>query len=332
MYLHVDERIGGRKRHFITDHRHEKLMLTPPEVRKCVVFLASKNANTGKMKIGGTAFCLGVPIPPFSGYVGYLVTAKHCIDEIKKDGDNDGQVYLRVNLADGHAGYVATNPNDWHFHPAASDPVAGSERVDVAVFQTPFRIDWDVRFLTTTDDTFVNKAVIEYEKIGPGDEVFIAGLFTERFGDSKNIPIVRIGNIAAMDEEPITTKWSNGHPMDAFLIEARSIGGLSGSPVFVNVGIKPHLAQAAHRGHGKFYLLGLVHGHWGFPVPDVPDAGFSLDEGADSESTKKINAGIAIVVPARKIHEVLQLPELRTARQAILDEEMRMRSEHAEPD
>jgi hypothetical protein len=343
MYLHIDARLPGQARYFMTKNREEKLMLVPPEVRECVVFLASKNAKTGRMKVGGTAFCVGVPLPPFTGYAGYLVTAKHCIEAIEKNDKNDGNVYLRIKLSSGTTDFVRTNPKDWHFHPAALSPIAGCERVDVAVYQAPLGPGWDVRFLTTTNNSFVDKALIEKEKIGPGDEVFIAGLFTERFGDSKNIPVIRIGNIAAMDDEPITTKWSDGHPMEAYLIEARSIGGVSGSPVFVNVGLDlatggisatgvliPH--RKHHRGEGTFYLLGLVHGHWGFPVPDVPDEDVSPDEGEDAKDTKKINAGIAIVVPAGKIYETLQLPELRSARQLMINEEIRKRSESAEPD
>lgn len=329
MYLHVDRRLGGAPRYFITKNREENLMLAPPEIRKCVVFLAGKNAETGKMKVGGTAFCVGVPIPPLTGYVGYLVTAKHCIDSIKNNEKTDGKIYLRVNFANGLTDFVETSPKDWHFHPAALSSVAGCERVDVAVYQAPFGSGWDVRFWTMAEDSFVDKALIDKEKIGPGDEVLIAGLFTQRFGESKNIPVVRIGNIAAMDDEPITTKWSDGHPMEVYLIEARSIRGLSGSPAFVNIGIPPHLVQMAHRGHGTCYLLGLVHGHFGFPVPDT-DA--SLDEGTDSAETNKINTGIAMVIPARKIYETLQLPELKTARQVIIDDEMRKRSESAEAD
>jgi hypothetical protein len=49
------------------------------------------------------------------------------------------------------------------------------------------------------------------------------GLFSEHQGAERNIPIVRVGNIAAMPEEPVlTTSWG---AIDAYLIEARSIGG-----------------------------------------------------------------------------------------------------------
>ena len=43
------------------------------------------------------------------------------------------------------------------------------------------------------------------------------------------MPILRMGNLAAYPQERVQVE---GVEMDAYLIEARSIGGLSGSPVF----------------------------------------------------------------------------------------------------
>jgi hypothetical protein len=52
--------------------------------------------------------------------------------------------------------------------------------------------------------------------------------------DSAGIcPIVRIGTVAALREEPVLSR--DGHPMDVYLVESQSIGGLSGSPVFIDV-------------------------------------------------------------------------------------------------
>jgi hypothetical protein len=48
-------------------------------------------------------------------------------------------------------------------------------------------------------------------------------------GDLKNVPIVRVGNLASYPSEQIQTRAFGR--MEAYLIEARSIGGLSGSPV-----------------------------------------------------------------------------------------------------
>jgi hypothetical protein len=51
--------------------------------------------------------------------------------------------------------------------------------------------------------------------------------------------------------------------VDAHLIEAKSIGGLSGSPVFINM--TPFEMTASKGRPSKIfhlYLLGLMHGHF----------------------------------------------------------------------
>jgi hypothetical protein len=168
---------------------------------------------------------------------------------------------------------------------------------------------------------FLDKETIATENIGIGDDLFFPGLFSQRPGENKNLPIVRIGNIAAMPDEPIKSNW--GVLPSAYLVEARSIGGLSGSPVFwssgairttafVGLGIRPPV----------LYLLGLVHGHYG-TKKDVWD---SCEEVAtDSVETRSVNMGIAIVIPASDILSVLNRPEFQkqrdVVRQRILTEE-----------
>ena len=43
-------------------------------------------------------------------------------------------------------------------------------------------------------------------EVALGDEVIVSGLFKHHFGKSRNIPIVRTGNLAALSEERIKTK------------------------------------------------------------------------------------------------------------------------------
>ena len=118
-----------------------------------------------------------------------------------------------------------------------------------------------------------------------------------------------MGNIAMMPNEPVPTKIGL---IDAYLIEARSIGGLSGSPAFVRETIV---------GIGNFHLMGLMHGHWDLPVDMVNDEASTPDE---PDVSQAVNMGIAIVVPAKKIMEVLNRNELVEMR-AKGDEEGRKR-------
>jgi hypothetical protein len=62
-------------------------------------------------------------------------------------------------------------------------------------------------------------------------------------------------------------------------------------------------------GTGQIYFLGLLHGHW-----DVPK---TLDKITQAEA---VNMGVSIVVPAHKIWEVLNRPELEEERR--LQDEM----------
>ncbi len=125
--------------------------------------------------------------------------------------------------------------NCFKFHP---DQANGIEFVDVAVAPISFNRDVavapisfnrDVDFARITIRMFANSQSMIDEQIGLGDDIAIVGLFTNHIGRTRNEPIVRIGNICAMPKDKIVTELGN---MYGYLIEARSIGGLSGSPVF----------------------------------------------------------------------------------------------------
>jgi hypothetical protein len=133
------------------------------------------------------------------------------------------------------------------------------------------------------------------------------------YGVDRNVPIVRAGHVSAMPGESVPTDLGK---MDAYLIEARSIGGLSGSPVFLHMGsvwVKDGKVLTARRDDGSpadsgiFYLLGHVHGH--FPVlaatPRATAAGMSQ---------RDVNMGISIVVPVSRLEMLLDRPDVSSAR------------------
>jgi hypothetical protein len=210
--LQTDTRIGGIRRLYVANPK-KALMNVPNEVRKCVVFLAYDSPADGEV-LAGTGFFLGVQD---SGCLfPYLVTAAHVIEGIKEKGFSE--IYVRVNMKAGGVERVRTEAEQWLSHPL--DPA-----VDVAVMAWP----WDERLdaMAYPAVGIVTGEVLTREGLGIGDEAFTVGLYTRHPGKSRNIPIVRIGNIAAVPEEPLTTKRG---AMDAFLVETRSIGGISGSP------------------------------------------------------------------------------------------------------
>jgi hypothetical protein len=193
-------------------------MKLPENIRKCVAFVGLRLPDQ-RFSLLGTCFFIVRDDKP-NGY-SYVVTAKHIIEEIKnKELD---EVYIRFNLTTGGANWVQTNLKYWFFH--------NDKNCDVAILPFGFPDNYDHLFYPLS--RALTKNVIKEHEIGIGEEVFIVGLFSHHHGTQKNIPIARVGNISAMPDEKIQTRQ---HLMDAYLIEVRSIGGLSGSPVFVNLG------------------------------------------------------------------------------------------------
>jgi len=109
--------------------------------------------------------------------------------------------------------------------------------------------------------------------------------------------------------------------VEAYLVELRSIGGLSGSPVFVHLGGSRshrlrHIGGMTLPAADEFFLIGLMHGHWDYPLEG--DAPLSTDGAFDSE---KLNMGIGVVVPATKIIDLLNRPDLAQSREKMAKEE-----------
>lgn len=266
-------------------------MIIPESIRKSVVFIGYQLAN-GQMQMAGSAFYLGRDIADARVNGVYLVTAKHVIEGIRRRGLTE--VFVRANMMAGQSSWLKCQSEDWLFHPT-------DETVDVAMIRTSVPAELDHLIIPLTH--CVTPKVLETNAVGLGDEVFVVGLFRHHHGTLKNIPIVRVGNLAAMAEEKVST--GDFGLIDAYLIEARSIGGLSGSPVFLNLGVVRHVDGKIKYSQGGpiYFLLGLIHGHYDVPSSAVDntckDAGVPL-------STESINTGIAIVVPIEKIVEVME--------------------------
>lgn len=306
LVLKLDQRLGNNPRYFLVDE-DSAIMVIPDEVRKCVAFICYK-ANDG-MKLAGTAFFMHIPMEDMELSFGYLITAKHVIEGIKQKSI-DQKVYVRLNMKGTGTQFIIAPTNRWLYHPE-------DLTVDVAVLAWVPSQDV-VDYLSIPISMAATDEVIRAEGIGVGEEVFLTGLFINHYGKERNIPIVRIGNIAAMPEERVQTRDFGA--IEAYLVEARSIGGLSGSPVFAHlVGVR-HVGKTSKLESGKVYLLGLMHGHWDSPVTGTDE----LTE--DTLETERVNMGIAIVVPVSKVLEVLNRKELMERRKS---EEEILRKEKA---
>jgi hypothetical protein len=253
----LDERIAGNSC-YIWLPEGITLPVVPEPLLKCVVFLGYRDA-AGNDRFMGTGFWVSRPRSeefPNRFRATYLVTAAHVIDDIKKKVGETGAVQFRVNLKSGGQTWERAPICSWRSH---VDPGA-----DLAVFKIQLNEDlWD--HFAWPEDSFVSEesaALDGGRRIEHGDEVSIAGLFSSHAGNLRNIPIVRTGHVAALPDEPVCNR--DGHLMEGvYLVECRSIGGLSGSPVFYDI----YAAKDRYLGESrmlrtpiKWRLMGIMHG------------------------------------------------------------------------
>ncbi len=206
----------------------------------------------------------------------------------------------------------------WWYHPTEKEAVDCA----VTVFASDKIPEYDIEYIT--DSMFVTDEKIKQLDLGIGDEINVVGLFTRFHGSDKHVPIVRTGNVAMMPSERVPIEKNK--EMDVYLAEGRSIGGLSGSPVFIRESLNTPMHDDKGNvkffmGQGRIHLLGLMHGHW---ETDTFPAKFQR------EQVEAVNMGISIVVPAQKIWEVLHHPELVQMRKTF-DEKIEIAKEQGYP-
>jgi hypothetical protein len=225
---------------------------------------------------------------------------------------------VRLNTKAGTSRVIKTPPREW-IYPADST-------IDVCAFRFN-EIKHDA-----SDELEINSINLQTMAIGGhqlttaqavglslGDEVFICGAFVGRVGYRKNIPVVRIANIAAMPEEPVDLAFPR---KPAYLIDTRSLGGTSGSPVFLNL----QSSRVRRQQHGyqigftrttpdsnsqasashlifPYLLLGMfIYFHGGNYLQD-----FVAEDDSEIHPSKDadFNAGIGVALPISVITDLL---------------------------
>jgi hypothetical protein len=252
----------------------------------------------------GTAFLLALDDPRLNGgSFTYLVTNRH----VAQPGIENGRpcqptaYFLRADTkVPNRAGAYSTIEQvpaaglAWAF---PTDP-----SVDIAI--APIGVDQsklDVIFLPST--LLLSNADVVQNKVEEGDSVLFTGLFIQMVGQTHSEPIVREGKIAMMPKEQIqTTLHALG---DIYLVDCHVFGGNSGAPMFIDL--------AGQRQDGlilgfNYKLLGVVSGY----VKET--ANFELQTVAAYAGTVDANSGVAIVVPAQKILDLLDAPALKALR------------------
>ncbi len=276
-------------------------MYTGTGLHETVVFIgfADSSSPTG-IRCEGTGFLLH-----YKG-TGYLVTVRHVAELIGSD-----PFVIRVNRR-GKAELVPGDMVEWAFHP--------DQLVDLAAvpITLPTSGGFDCQYLS--DDALLKPESFSAEGVGIGSLSYVIGLFRFIQGKEKNLPIVHAGNVALMppigEKIPVwNEKTKTPDLVEGYLIESVAINGASGSPVFARGTITygPIVTDQGAKSHAswpeaKLYLLGVFQGAW-FAPPDPTVAGTVRARQGDV-----VPVGVGIVVPAHKLIELLETPEMQENR------------------
>lgn len=286
---YVDRRIGGVERWYATKPKDADLRIDPA-LLDCVCFLVVK-PHTGEPSFAGTAFLLSLPFASRPDWRHlYLVTAQHVV----KGAGTRGELYARLNVRGG-------GTRDVHIN----DAWAHAGDADLSVVAAP--VDNDIDAGAIYGESLVTDARVWAHDIGVGDDVVVTGLFARHPGAARNAPIVRSGTIAAMPGDPVLGE--DGRASPGYLVEMRSMAGLSGSPVLVAFGYERPVIRPFEQ-PPTTYLLGVVRGHWDHKL-SLP----ALDATTKAELAR-LNQGIAIVTPAQALRRLLDKEDLVKKREA----------------
>jgi hypothetical protein len=256
-------------------------------------------ANKG-VKSGGCGFIVGVKSesdPSFRHL--YAVTNAHVVES--------GATVIRFNTTDGDTDTLGLDKGDWRIHPDGDD---------IAV--APIDVPRDVYRMNVIDREMC-RAVHTINGLGPGDEVFMLGRFIAHDGLQTNKPVARFGNIAMSISD---VKSQRGSVVPAWLVESRSLAGMSGSPVFWFIPKQqewPRKVPVSDPVFASFFrgpmLLGIDFGHPPHydPVVDKTKRAERHPEGWRVQS----NSGFMTVAPIERLTAMLDSEEFAIERREI---------------
>ena len=246
----------------------------------------------------GSAFVVALPSAHGNAHL-YVVTARHLAERMECC-----PIIMGFNHRDGSKALLEADNVHWYAHPTEANAV------DVAV--TPFapaqrdRLDLE----PVPEHLFTLGERMQKALIGVGEEIAAIGMFTRFSYEDRHQPFVRTGNLAMLPNLRIPVK--NFEPMEAYVAE---IEGLSGSPIWArptdcfNAGQKDRAEETpsvSFNGDTNVMFLGLLHGRWRVPEQTM--------EGRSAPYTQNMISGMSLIVPARKILEVINQPELAAMR------------------
>lgn len=239
-------------------------------------------------KAGGTGFFVLSMLPSGIDGIVYAVTNRHVVEH--------GNTTMRLTTLDHKLDTIETPERDWIFHPDKS--------IDLAVL--PIRLaGQNLRYKVWPVDRLVTHDLISKLDIGCGDECFTVGRFVNRDGRVRNTPTTRMGNIAQFPSD-------ENH---RFLVEMRTIGGASGSPVyFYRPPASPPIGGSMFGKDSLVnytgpFLLGVNEKY----VPDRIQVGL---DGTISDHAAIFNTGMMEAVPAWLLLDIIDSDHQKALRAA----------------
>jgi hypothetical protein len=171
---------------------------------------------------------------------------------------------------------------------------------------------------------FISRERYDDLMIDIGEDTMMAGLFASHSGGERNIPSVRFGNISMTPNEKALVEQLNGIKRPSYLVDTRSRGGYSGSPVFVyrtpdgdlRRGRRQHpTAIIMTRDNMLFALLGIHCGQFWEPAQvRKARAAEAMGDVIHEGDVLRREGGMTIVVPAWRISELLDRKEFEMQR------------------
>ena len=316
---------------WVLAEREAAMTVMPESVLDGVGFLLEGNYPIG------TGFFVCVEEQGFA--FTYFLTATHVIYPFWRLRSTpfppDGEVTIRVNRIGEGVKDMTVKKANWFYHPDRRHVDLCAAYIDENVHC----LHSETRASAMSIDRLAISSSLPEANLAPiqmmlGDEVFLAGLFLQRPGVKRNLPIVRTGNIAALPHEPIDF-FSPRHPV--YLLETKSLGGISGSPVFFepssraagNVrtsGAMTQIDSATMKNVRtvnivSYRFVGMVTGTW--HTDDRSDFLTANESGKTKDDDW--NTGISVVIPDVRIKEFLMSDQLAKHREEILKNEEKKR-------
>lgn len=266
---------------------------------KCVVFFGVDGEGVDNIEYGGTGTLLinfedGLNIP-------VLVTCRHVAEALSKHPN----FYIRANTLGGQSLALPIQSLEWAY--------PEDKTIDLAAttFTLPAHT-FDVIYyrLNAASAILTNEDVA---RIHCGEPISLIGLFRLHPGKQRNISCVHTGNIAVLPDSieriPIRDRTTNEIvEAEVYLVEAQTLDGLSGSPVFlheiidlqqINLELRPQV-YTHPKAIGIVKLLGIYTGSWD------GEPGKILAADRNFHGKTRVPIGMGTVVPIDKVGELIR--------------------------